>query len=156
MQSDNACACFVRVGRRRFNSILGSILESFGLLLGAFWDLLGSFRPPGRTQGPFLAPKSGFKIRFRKTWILGTTMAKSGGRGQYPYRSFLILSCPVSSDTAGRTQGAAPDPKGFAPCRRPPALDTGAPLCCRGAALCCTGAALCCTGVTLCYKWAAL
>ena len=30
MQSDNACACFVRVGRCRFGSILGSILESFG------------------------------------------------------------------------------------------------------------------------------
>ncbi len=29
MQSDNACACFVRVGRCRFGSILGSILESF-------------------------------------------------------------------------------------------------------------------------------
>ena len=28
MQSDNACACFVRVGRCRFGSILGSILES--------------------------------------------------------------------------------------------------------------------------------
>ncbi len=30
MQSDNACACFVRVGRCRFGSILGSILETFG------------------------------------------------------------------------------------------------------------------------------
>ena len=29
VQSDNACACFVRVGRCRFGSILGSILESF-------------------------------------------------------------------------------------------------------------------------------
>ena len=29
MQSDNACACFVRVGRCHFGSILGSILESF-------------------------------------------------------------------------------------------------------------------------------
>ena len=29
MQSDNACACFVRVGCCRFGSILGSILESF-------------------------------------------------------------------------------------------------------------------------------
>ncbi len=29
MQSDNACACFVRVGRCRFGSILDSILESF-------------------------------------------------------------------------------------------------------------------------------
>ncbi len=29
MQSDHAVACFVRVGRRRRGSILGSILESF-------------------------------------------------------------------------------------------------------------------------------
>jgi hypothetical protein len=29
MQSDRACACFVRVGRCRLGSILGSILESF-------------------------------------------------------------------------------------------------------------------------------
>ena len=29
MQSDNACACFVRVGRCHFGSILGSILEPF-------------------------------------------------------------------------------------------------------------------------------
>ncbi len=29
MQSDYACACFVRVGRCRFGSILGSMLESF-------------------------------------------------------------------------------------------------------------------------------
>ena len=29
MQSDHACACFVRVGRGRLGSILGSILESF-------------------------------------------------------------------------------------------------------------------------------
>ena len=29
MQSDHACACFVRVGRCRLGSILGSILESF-------------------------------------------------------------------------------------------------------------------------------
>ena len=40
MQSDNACACFVRVGRCRFGSILCSILESFGgpsSLLYSFW-----------------------------------------------------------------------------------------------------------------------
>ena len=29
MQSDHACACFVRVGRRRRGSILGSIFEQF-------------------------------------------------------------------------------------------------------------------------------
>ncbi len=41
MQSDNACACFVRVGRCRFGSILGSILESFwgpSSLLYSFWS----------------------------------------------------------------------------------------------------------------------
>ena len=27
--SDNACACFVRVGRCRFHSIFGAILEAF-------------------------------------------------------------------------------------------------------------------------------
>ena len=29
IRSDHACACFVRVGRCRLGSILGSILESF-------------------------------------------------------------------------------------------------------------------------------
>ncbi len=43
MQSDHACACFVRVGRRRRGSILGSILESFwgpSSPLYSFWVAL--------------------------------------------------------------------------------------------------------------------
>ena len=45
MQSDNACACFVRVGRCRFGSILGS---HFGVILGAkFATILLLGRPGG-------------------------------------------------------------------------------------------------------------
>ena len=45
MQSDDACACFVRVGRCHFGSILGSILEWFleqSSLLYSFLGALGA------------------------------------------------------------------------------------------------------------------
>ena len=69
MQSDHAGACFVRVDRCRFGSILGSILESFwgpsSLLcsfFGSFFSLsfVSLFWPPGRPKKSIvanLAPK---------------------------------------------------------------------------------------------------
>ena len=42
MQSDHASACFVRVGRWRLGSILGSILESFWEPSSLLYSFLGA------------------------------------------------------------------------------------------------------------------
>ena len=52
MQSVDACACFVRVGRCCLGSILGSILESF-------WEPGGPLYSFGGPSGAILGVKSG-------------------------------------------------------------------------------------------------
>ncbi len=52
MQSDHACACFVRVGRCRLGSILGSILESFWEPSSLLYSSVGALVAPVGETGP--------------------------------------------------------------------------------------------------------
>ncbi len=79
MRSAHASACFVRVGPRRFGSILGSILESFwepSSPLYSFLVALVANSPP--PKGGFLSVRFVVDFRVRPGW---------GGAGMAPRRN---------------------------------------------------------------------